>query len=170
MDPLVTWTMGFAIAAVVLFLSEVFVPSGGILGALSLGSLIGAVVCLFMMDETYGWIGFFIAAAAVPAAMIVGLRIFPRTPIGRRLILSESQKADEHVRYSSDPREDARDLLGRRGTVVSDLRPVGVVDFGEGRRVDCLGDRGVIEQGTTVEVESVAGIEVRVRPVDPAES
>lgn len=170
MDPLVIWTLIFVITAVVLFAVEILVPSGGIIGTVSFTCVIGAVVCLFLIDATYGWIGLVISIFLVPAAIGLGLKIFPNTPIGRLLILRDSQQADEHVRYSSDPSEDSRDLLGRRGKVVSDLRPVGVVDFGEGRRVDCLGDRGVIESGTTVEVVSVAGIEVRVRPVDPAES
>lgn len=170
MDPLVIWTMVFAAAAIGLFIIEIFLPSGGVIGAMSAVALVGAVVCLFLIDPTYGAIGLAVAAVLTPLALGLALKIFPNTPIGRRLTLREAQQADDAVRYSSDPGEDNRDLIGKRGEVVSDLRPVGVVDFGEGRRIDCLGDRGVIESGTTVEVVSVAGIEVRVRPVDPAES
>lgn len=168
MEPLVTWTLVLIVAAIVLFVIEVLVPSGGIVGALSLCCLTGAIVCLFFIEPTYGWIGIVVAIFVIPAAIALGMKVFPSTPIGRRLILHDAQKADDAIRYSSDPREDTRDLLGQRGEVVSDLRPVGTVDFGEGRRVECLGDRGVIEAGATVEVVSVAGIEVKVRPVEEA--
>jgi len=164
MDPLVLWTIGFAVAAAVLFTLEIVIPSGGILGMLSMASLIGVIVCLFLIDLTYGWIGLVASLFIVPAAIGVAMKMFPHTPIGRRLILASNPEAPRRpVRYGSTD-DDDDDLMGAEGIVVTEMRPIGVVNF-NGKRVECLSERGTVEPGTKVKVVNISGFEIKVRPV-----
>jgi membrane-bound serine protease (ClpP class) len=165
MDALVLWVIICAALAVFLFAVEVFVPSGGLLGGASFLCLVIAVVLLFLIRPLYGWIGVVAALFLIPAAIGVAIKVFPHTPVGRRLILSDEQPHDEQVRYSSSGEDETGDLVGRVGVAKTELRPGGTVDF-DGRRVDCLSVRGVIEPGTKVKVVSAAGFEVKVRPLD----
>ena len=61
---------------------EVFVPSGGLLGFLSLLSLLAAVIMAFRHGPWSG-IGFLgLAVFAVPAGLILALQWWPKTPMG----------------------------------------------------------------------------------------
>ncbi len=165
MDTAWTWALGCALAALILFVLEIVIPSGGLLGTLSLFSLVATNVALFFVGTTAGWVGLLCSAVVVPIAIAVAVKVFPHTFIGRRLILADKQPADANVHYSSGQDDDYSSLAGQQGVVVSELRPVGTVRFGE-RRVECLSDRGIIETGATVQVVGVHGIEVKVRPVE----
>jgi len=165
MDPAWMWVMIFAIAAAILFVLEIAIPSGGLLGIIALTCLIAADIALFFVSAGAGLIGLLVSAALVPAAIVVGVKVFPHTFVGRRLILSDRQPTDDQVRYTATGDEDYRDLVGQRGVVQSEMHPIGTVRF-DSRRVECLSATGIIEPGTTVEVISVNGFEVKVRPVD----
>ena len=162
MDPYIGWAIGFGFAAVALFALEVFIPSGGLLGILSAAATLGTIICLFMVDATYGWIGLGASLFLVPMALGLAMKIFPHTPIGRRLVL-RSDGGPHEVRYSSQKSTDS-ELMNAEGVATTELRPVGVVSF-DGRRVECLAERGVIEPGTRVRVVSINGIEIKVRPI-----
>jgi len=163
MDPLVIWTIGFAVAAAVLFTLEIVIPSGGILGMLSMAALIGVIVCLFLIDLTYGWIGLVASLFIVPAAGGVAMKMFPHTPIGRRLILASNDGPRPPVRSGSTD-DQTQDLMGAEGVVVTEMRPIGVVNF-NGQRVECLSERGTVEPGAKVKVVSISGFEIKVRPI-----
>jgi membrane-bound ClpP family serine protease len=162
MEPL-TWIVTLIAAAAVLFVLEILIPSGGLIGAAAFVSLVAAVVMMFMVDPVFGWIGLILSLFAVPAAVVLGLKVFPHTPVGKRLILADQQPTDERVRYSSDDAP-ASSLLGAEGVTVTGLRPVGTCKI-NGNRYECLAERGVIAANTTVKVVSVEGIEIKVRPV-----
>ncbi len=161
-DPVV-WAFIFAAGMVILFVMEVFVPSGGILGTLAAVCLAGLIVTLFMIDQLYGVIGLVASVFVVPAAIAGALKVFPHTPIGRGLILSDEQKAGA-TRYSSTGVDDTSDLLGKEGVTATPLYPGGMVKI-DGKPVQCLAEHGAIESGVRVKVVHVAGIEVKVKPV-----
>ena len=162
MEPLITWAIILFIIAAVFFLIELFVPSGGLLGLVSLLALIGTVVCIFMVDVGAGAAALVIAVVLVPIAVVVGLKVFPSTPIGRRLILSQAQgtraTTEDQVMDTG-----AESMIGQVGKAVSELRPVGTCQFGE-QRMDCLAEDTTIDAGTQVRIVEVNGMEVRVRP------
>jgi membrane-bound ClpP family serine protease len=164
MDPMWIWVFTLALISIILFVVEVFVPSAGILGTFSIMALVAAVLCLFIMNTVYGFVGLVAAMFLVPIGVAMAVKVFPRTPIGRRLILNDAQQAGRHIRYSTQREDDYSELLGADGEVVTTLRPVGEVRFGD-RRVNCLSECGVIEPGATVRVISISGIEVKVRQI-----
>jgi len=164
MDSLWLWFLFLLGASALFFVLEILIPSAGILGTLSLLALGGAIITLFAINTTYGLIGVVAALFLVPAAFALALKLFPHTPIGKRLILNPPPDLNEPVHYTSTGEDNYDDLLHAEGTVISTLRPVGMVQFGP-RKVECLAEPGPVEPGTQVKVVAVRGFEVKVRPV-----
>jgi len=159
------WALILIAMAVFLFVLELLIPSGGILGFLSAICLIGSIICTYQISTTLGVIATLASMVIVPAAFLLGLKVFPHTPVGRLLILKSNQKAGpDSVKYDPARDEAPNELIGARGEAVSGLRPVGTCNI-NGRRIECLSVSGVIDPGTSVEVTSVQGIEVRVKAV-----
>ena len=88
--------------------------------------------------------------------IILVLRVFPHTPIGRLLTL----KQDMQTSKASD--DTSEHLLGQTGTAHTDLRPSGIALFGT-RRVD------VIAEGN-LKVVTVTGNRVVVRQTESSAS
>jgi membrane-bound serine protease (ClpP class) len=149
-----------ALGGVALLLLEFLVIPGfglaGILGILALlGALILSVVGAGATPEF-----FMLAAGRIVFALLVALvmsffllRLMPRTPFGRRLVLSTDLGApqDEQLRW-----------LGKRGRASTPLRPAGIADV-EGTRLDVVSDGEMIEPGMPVEVVRVDGNRIVVR-------
>jgi membrane-bound serine protease (ClpP class) len=151
--------VGFGLAVM-----EVFIPSGGILGFLAICSVIAAITVGFMDGRT--WVGFGILTAAVfgvPAAVILALRWWPKTPLGRRMLLRVPSDAD--VLPDGPRQQKLKQLVGRIGVAKSKMLPSGLVAV-DGRKVDAVTEGMPIDMGTRVRVLQVHGNRVVVRPVD----
>ncbi len=61
------------------------------------------------------------------------------------------------------------DLIGTRGTAITDLRPSGTVLFGD-ERIDVVSESEWITEGTPVEVIRVEGYRCIVRPIADEEA
>jgi membrane-bound serine protease (ClpP class) len=97
------------------------------------------------------------------AGALALLRLLPRLPFGRRLVLDTGMGAS--LGYVSAPEGDHR-WLGRSGTAVSPLRPAGIAEI-DGTRVDVVSDGGFVDVGTTIEVTRVDGNRIVVRRLAP---
>ncbi|MBL6757497.1 MAG: hypothetical protein ISQ11_13950 [Planctomycetes bacterium] len=139
-----------------LVLIEVFVPSGGILGLLAALALIGSMVLAFMEDFTLGFTLLAATAVLVPVIVTYGLRVFPKTPIGRKLTARGFSFEDGRA----VDRRDAT-LLSKTGVVEADLRPAGMARI-DGRRVDVVSRGEPIEKGAPIVVVEVSGNRVIV--------
>lgn len=160
-----TWAIILIGLTFLFFVLEILIPSGGVLGLCAAICLISANVCLYMISTTLGLVGTLASMILVPVAFAFGLKIFPHTPIGRILILGERQQAGPRaIKYDENRDADPQSLVGARGTAVSGLRPVGICNI-DGRRLECISISGVIDPGASVQVDSVQGMEVRVRTV-----
>ena len=148
--------------AMILFFAEVFVPSGGLLGLLAAAALISGIVVLFSFNTTAGVIGLIVSLAALPFLLAFALKIMPNTVIGRMLTLKNPPPRDPN----DDPSV-SQATVGATGQAITDLRPVGTCLI-DGKRTDCLAERGVIEAGQRVRVIVVDGMQVKVRPTDDA--
>lgn len=165
---MVTYAVIFIAVALVMFAIEIFVPSGGIIGFFGFVSLIGGIACLFWVDQTVGLVALLLVLVLTPFAIGLSVKIFPNTPIGRRLTLTDRQTAGS-VHYDPNLHDDEGSLVGKTGVAVDWLRPVGTVKV-DGRRIPCRAETGSIESGTTVRITGVDGMEARVRPVETAEA
>ncbi|MEM7680757.1 MAG: NfeD family protein [Planctomycetota bacterium] len=146
-----------------LVLVEVFVPTGGIVGAVASVVSIAAVICLFGYSTTAGFIGLTLLLIAGPVVLLYGLKIAPNTPFVKLLSLRDGQVADPtHPAEPDQTPEHA--LLGKPGQALSDLHPVGVCRI-EGQRIDCLSVSGAIAKGAAVEVVGHDGMQAKVKKV-----
>lgn len=149
--------------ALLLFVVELFVPSGGLLGVLAGASAIAGIILLFKINTTLGLVGALIGVAGLPFLVAFAIRIWPQTPIARMLTHKDSGAGTDAFESVSPAGEPI--VVGDEGQAVSDLRPVGVCLL-RGRRVDCLAESGLIRAETKVRVVSVDGIQVKVREIE----
>ena len=161
---LMLWAAVLLGLAVLLFFLEVFIPSGGIIGMLSVVSMVAGIVMLFRIDTTLGLVGAIVALAALPFLFGFALKIWPHTPIGRMLTLGNPESnSDKTPQASAGNMSDAnpKALIGKTGKALTDLRPIGTCLI-DGRRVDCIADHGLIKEGTTVRVAVSDGLQIKV--------
>jgi membrane-bound serine protease (ClpP class) len=153
--------IGFMLLAV-----EVFViPGFGLAGILGLTALLGGL-SLSVVGAGATWAMILTAAGRVALSLLLAiaaslalLRIFPRLPFGRRLILETELPTG--VEGSSAPESDRR-WLGKCGTTMSPLRPAGVAHL-DGERVDVVSEGEFLEAGESIEVIRVDGNRIVVR-------
>ena len=143
------------IGLLLLFAEVAIVPGFGVAGALGLLALAaGAIAAWTELGPLWGGVT---GGASLVAA---GVMLFwlPRSRFGRKMVLEHSQ-AEAHSQ------EDRRDLVGRRGTTVTPLRPIGRVRFGSDE-VDVMTEGEYVDSDQEVEVMSVEGPRVVVRIPD----
>lgn len=166
-NALLFWGIGLLAASLALVALEVTLPTGGLLAIVSGGCAIGSVVCFFRVSTTWGMLGLLALLILMPTALAFGLKVWPHTPVGRRMILG-GETAEEDVQRRLEARrqeeELAKALIGVRGTALTDLRPIGLVRI-EGERIDALAEGGVIPAGSEVRVTAVEGSQIKVRRV-----
>ncbi len=153
---------------VVLLIAEVILGSGGILFGLSLAAIVIGVAMTFFVsnDPTIGLatlLGVFLGAPILGSLLV---RLWPRTPWGRRMVL---QGAQEDSTVAQMPvNMELEHYRGQFGRALSSLRPSGVADF-DGKRVDVLTEGGPVEAGEMVRCLEVRAGRVIVRRVDPVD-
>jgi len=145
---------------------EVFViPGFGVFGVLGIASLlaglglslVGAGATWEVVMESIGQVALSLLVAIAIGVLV--LRVFPRLPFGKRLVLEDSLQAGEG--YQSTPDTD-RQWLGKQGTAFTDLHPSGIAHL-NGERVDVVSDGDFIQAGQRIEVVHVDGNRVVVR-------
>jgi membrane-bound serine protease (ClpP class) len=151
-------------AGVLLAFLETFIPSGGVLAVLAAGSLLGAVVLGFMQSNDTGCIVSIAVIVCVPIIVVVGLKLLPKTPFGRRMLLAgpEGDFAARGGTGRISP-EDYGDLTGKSGIVVASLRPAGIAEI-DGKRRNVTADGRMIDPGCEIVVVRVEGNNIIVRP------
>ncbi len=146
-----------------LIIAEVLFPSFGILSLLATAAIIGAVAVAFTVSTETG-LNFLIATAVlVPTVIVGGLRLFPKSPMGKHMVV-------RGLSFESRAATDERDLalVGVEGALEADCHPTGVARLG-GRRVDVVSRGEPIEAGETVRVIEVKGNRVVVARVESPE-
>ncbi len=135
-------TTGLALIAV-----DFYLP-GFILGSIGVVLLI---VALFVCKSNHGWtatVGLFaFELAAGVAAGYFSIHYFPRTSVGKKMILATEQ-TDVHT---AGPR---REWVGQTGVAHTMLRPAGVAVVG-GKRLDVLAESGMIDAGSPIQVVAI---------------
>ncbi len=141
-------------------LAEALLPSGGILSMFAALCVIASLVFAFRESNETGLNFLGAAAVLVPLTIVGGMKLFPKTPLGKQTIrtgLSFDSSA------GVDPSLAA--LLGTKGALEADCRPAGIARFA-GRRVDVVSRGEWLTKGATVEVIEVQGNRVIVRGLE----
>jgi membrane-bound ClpP family serine protease len=151
------------VAGILLAFLETILPSGGILGFLAAASLIGAVVIGFMHGEPAGWIILLAAFVCVPVLIMLGLKVLPRTPFGRRMILAEPhKKLDPSSGRIEISDENFSMLKDKSGVTVTELRPSGIAEI-NGKRYSVVSEGEMIDSSVEIIVKQVEGNSIIVR-------
>jgi membrane-bound serine protease (ClpP class) len=152
--------LGLGLAFIV---AELLFPSLGLLSLLATACIVGALAVAFSQSTSAG-INFLIAVAVlVPATTLIGFKLFPKSPMGKRMIAPG-------LSFAGRPATDERDsaLAGKEGVVESALRPTGIARI-EGRRVDVVTRGELVEVGARVRVLEVSGNRVVVAALGAAQ-
>ena len=159
------WVVALLVLGLAVMVLEVFVPSGGILGFVSILALVSAVATAFLEQGTAaGMAALAVVVLAVPAVLSVAFRWCPETPLGRRVLPPAPEAAD--VLPDPERRRHLRDLIGHTGRTGSELLPWGSVEI-SGEIIEAMSEGGPLEAGVVIEVVGVQGTALVVRPVEP---
>ncbi|WP_407702988.1 NfeD family protein [Virgibacillus tibetensis] len=147
------------ILGLILIFAEFFV-TGGILGLLGVGSIIGS---LFMSGYDIGHMSLSIGIAflvATIASVILFRTIGMDKGFFRHIILRDQTTTE--LGYVSTVNR--LELIGEEGLTVTPLRPSGAAVFEE-KRLDVISEGGFIEAGKHVKVIKVEGARIVVREI-----
>lgn len=157
----IVWVVALLLTGLVTMVLEVFVPSGGILGFVSVAALVAGVATAFYEGGAIlGTLVLCGMSLVVPAVIVLAFRLFPLTPLGRRVLPPPPRPED--VVPAAGKRQLLRGLVGKTGRTVDELLPWGGVEV-DGLRVDAVSVGGPIPRGVTVEVVGVQGPALVVR-------
>ncbi len=162
------WAFILIGVATLLFILEVLIPSGGVIGLLALCAAIAAVVAFFNESMAWGLVSTGGLMLMVPLAIAFALKIFPNTPFGKKLILGEDEEDEEELAKLEQQRREEEQrrqaLIGAEGVTLTPLRPVGSIRI-DGVTIEASSESGMLEAGAKVRVTRVDGSTVRVRTV-----
>jgi membrane-bound ClpP family serine protease len=156
--PLVCLTLGLS-----LIVLEVFIPSGGLIGLLSLGLIVVSIWLAFSQSMLLGVKFLAVLAVGLPIALGVAVRVWPHTPIGRWMFLrppSQDEVESAPAPIAGGTRLEY--LIGRHGRSLTPLRPSGVIEL-DGRRIDALAEEGFVAANLLVQVVQIRAGQAIVR-------
>ena len=159
MDPLF-WSLiliGLGFCVVVL---ELFLPSAGMLGVLAATLIIAGIVLGFMSDFKTGSIVLLCTVLALPGALVGLLKVWPHTPIGKRILLKDLQP-DEILPQAKFSKQ----LIGQLGIAKTKMLPSGIV-LVNNEKYDAVSDGFAIEPGQPIKITAVEGNRIYVEPYD----
>ncbi len=162
------WMIGLLTLAFAFGALEIFIPSGGVLGIVAILSALGGLGAAFMISPVTGLGALGFLTIATPTSLWIALRVFPSTPMGKRIILTDGateEDIQEKAYLRSQELEAIGALVGSFGEAVTALRPGGTIRIGDDD-IEAFAETGMIQAGTKVEVTRIVSRQVKVHPVD----
>ena len=141
-------------AGTLLLVGELFLPTQGILGAVGVVAIIAGIGIGFWMNQWLGLTLMLATLVAAPFAITIALNVWPRTPIGKRMILPAVTTSGQQLPVAS----------GAIGIAVTALRPAGECEFGP-HRIEATSELGPISPGQRVQIVRVEPTRAIVRAV-----
>ena len=153
------WPLLLLAFALILLVAEIFIPSGGMIGLLALSCLVLSLWQAFRQSFELGLKFLLADFLLMPMAFALAVHLWPKTPLGKRVLLARPSPEEIEVSHSSERLDH---LIGQLGRALTPLRPSGLVDF-DGRRFDGLSEEGLIPSGALVRAVRVRGGQLIVR-------
>lgn len=150
------WAVLLYCAGITLVMAEFIVP-GLVCGIFGTGAVILSAILACRIYPEYAF--FIVLGEAVGFAVFIvaGFTYLPKSHIGKRLVLGDSQQAKSGwVAAETD-----ESLLGQQGEVLTALRPAGTISI-RGKRIDAVSNGQFIDSGTVIRVVEVRGSRVVV--------
>jgi len=140
------------------------VPSAGLLGIAAALCAIGWIAAAFVYGgPMMGAMALAATALLCPVVFVLATRIWPRTPIGRAILIGD---APQQGRESSAWIQQRAKLVGRRGRTVSPMRPSGAIEI-DGHQYDAIADGTPLAAEVPITVTAVEGNSLIVAAVEP---
>ncbi|MGR3309749.1 MAG: NfeD family protein, partial [Candidatus Brocadiales bacterium] len=169
MPEIMIFVAGIALLAIEMFL----IPGFGFFGITGMGCiLLGLVLSFqdFIIPRTPANFGelrtnIFMILCSLLGSMVgsfVLLKFMPGIPMFRRIILTTAESPE--FGFDSSTPITTSSLVGKKGIVVTTLRPTGRIEV-EHESYDVVTDGGFVENGRVVEVIEVRGNRIVVRPL-----
>lgn len=142
MTPLIL-SLGFLAIAIGLLIADLFLPSAGVIFVISVLCAFASILFAFRHDYEFGiWLLIF-ELACVPIFTLLFIKLWPRTPLGRRMIIEPTEVKGFEWEEKS--------LIGQSGIALCDLVPNGDVEIG-GKSWQATSRVGIISKGGEVSV------------------
>lgn len=132
---------------------EFFVPSAGIIGLIGGGCVIAGIAFTYLnYGRLAGSIFLLVAAIVGPVIVILYFKLFPKSIIGKRLILKNEFKQSEGFTVGKK----SSLSIGDRGRTTTKLRPVGSALINN-ELIDVTTDGEFIDKDSEIEVVEIDG-------------
>jgi membrane-bound ClpP family serine protease len=145
------YALGLFALALVIFVIDIMIPSGGVLIGVTGLLILGSVYCAFLHSVTTGIWMVIATCLSMPLMFWMFLVMWPRTPMGKRLIV-EPTPADEFVWSDAGESGTATTLLNAIGLTLGEMLPSGLVQIGD-KTYEAFSETGPIEKGVQVKVK-----------------
>lgn len=141
---------------------EAFLPGFGVPGITGILLELGAILFTWNIHGPLAALGMtLVIVAVIGITLSISLRSISKGKLSRSsIVLHEAETVDRGYRAV----EELDVFLGKEGTTLTVLRPVGVAEF-DGVRLDVSSEGDFIQPGTRVRIASVEGGKMTVRPV-----
>ena len=150
-----------AVIGLASILLEFFIPAFGLIGAIGAGSIIAGIVLAFKVSSTAGSVLLISSLILIPVLMMIFFRLFPKTFIGKKLILHRVFNREDGFESSQ---ADYSGLKGKTGTVASDLRPSGTIIV-DNTKYNAVSSGEYIEKSKVITVIKTEGSKITVAEV-----
>ncbi len=162
MDPLY-WSLILVALGFAVVMLELFVPSAGLLGVLAAVLFIAGIITGFVHSLQLGAILLLITTLCLPLMFVVLIKIWPNTPIGKRVLIG--RMSEEELMPVGDS-YNHESLIGQKGIAKTKMLPSGMIRVGD-KNYDAVSDGFAIEEGQAVKIVSVKMNRILVQPYDP---
>ena len=142
-------------------LLEFFIPAFGLIGIIGAGSIVAGIVLAFRISTNIGSIFLIASLIIIPVLMMIFFRLFPKTFIGKKLILHRIFETDEGYKSIA---EDYSVLENKTGTASTDLRPSGMIIIDD-KKYSAVTSGEYIEKTKRVTVIKTEGSKITVSEV-----
>ncbi len=159
---MIYWAFLLLVIGLFAVVLELFVPSAGILGIAAGILIVTSVVLGFMESFTYGVILLTAAVVTIPGLLALMVKVWPYTPLGRRILLKDLKPEDVLPNYVENKEQKER-LEGQLGIAQTKMLPSGIVMV-DGEKFDAVSEGFAVEEGDPVRVISVRGNHIYVEP------
>ena len=152
------------LAAMAFILAEILTPFFGLMATLALLAGAAAVYLCFGVSSAAGLAGLVLLAIGLPVYAVVLVKLLPRTPLGRRVLLTPESRPPGEATPTAGR---LAALVGKQGVAETVLRPAGMIRI-DGRRIEAQAESQHIQAGARIRVVRAEGNFVVVRTVDGA--
>lgn len=147
------WSILLLLVGLGLIALELFLPSGGVLGILAALAIIGSLAVAFNGGWVTGLSMLVATMVILPLVMAAAIHFWPRTPIGRLIVLA-TPNSDDDILPDEPAYRQLKDLIGKRGVAKTKMLPSGAIVI-EGRVYDALSEGMAIDPGQPVRVTAI---------------